>query len=117
MNDAKRSVTVSHFIWRDDANGDQIINLIETDPLRAQFFPDRIESFDASFDAHKRHFGVLHLLLDAAGHHSEKRLIFGSSFFELFGELAIVFGMKVAKCEVLQLAAQLTHSESMRDRR
>src|SRR6185369_15719938 len=95
----------------------EIVNLIETDLLRAQFFPDRIESFDTPFHAHKRHFRFRHLLFYPRGNCGEKGFVFRTPFFELFRELAIVFGMKMTEREVLEFAAQLTHSESMCNRR
>src|ERR1043165_1918011 len=117
MDHAERGVTMAHFVGRDDARCDQIVNLIETNLLRTQFFPDRIESFDAAFEEHERHFSFVHLLFDTRRHALEEGFVFRTTFFQLFGELAIVFRVQVAKREILELAAQFTHSEPMRDRR
>ncbi len=63
MDHAQSRVAMANFIRSDDPRGDQIVNLIQTDLLAPQFFPDRIEPLDASFDEHKRHFRFVHLLL------------------------------------------------------
>jgi hypothetical protein len=79
-------------IRSDDPRRNQIVNLVQADLLGAQFFPDRIETFDASFDQDERHFRLVHLLFDAGSDALQKRFVLGTSFFELFGEFAIVFG-------------------------
>src|ERR1051326_6035223 len=115
MDHTQRGVTVTHLVRCDDANGDEVVNLIEIDLLRPQFLPDLIEPLHPSLDADKRHYRFGHLLFDTRRHDTEKRLVLRAPFFELFREFAIVFGMKMAKGKVLKLAAQLTHSESMRN--
>src|ERR1041384_8522776 len=65
MDHAEGRITMAHFVWSDDPGGDEIVNLIESDPLRAQFFPARIKTFYSAFDEDKRHFRLVHLLFDA----------------------------------------------------
>src|SRR5262245_19490430 len=105
-----------YFVRGDDPCGHQIVNLIEADLLAPQFLPDRIESLDASFDKDERHLGFVHLLLDTTSDILQESLVLGTPFFKLFGELAIIFGMKMPEREILELTAQFTHSQTMRDR-
>src|SRR5690349_949942 len=50
MDHSQRGVTMAHFVRSNDSRGDEIVDLVETNLLRAQFFPDRVETLDASFD-------------------------------------------------------------------
>src|SRR6185295_8044405 len=106
MDHAKGRVAMAHFIWRDDSGRDEIVNLIETDLLRAKFFPDRIESLHAAFDEDKRHFRLVHLFFDTGGDPFQERFVLRASFFELLRQFAIVVGMKMSKREILEFAAQ-----------
>src|SRR3712207_6958959 len=48
----------AHLVGRNDADGDEVVNLIEPDLLPLQLLPDRIETFDAPFDADDGNFGL-----------------------------------------------------------
>src|ERR1043166_6575811 len=96
------------------AHGDQIVDLIEIDFLRIQLFPNRVKPLHASFNAHERHLGLTHLLLDGSRDVVEKSFISSTSLLKLRGQLAVIVRMKILEREVLELAAQLAHAEAMR---
>src|SRR5262245_21246074 len=105
---------MADFVWSDDSRRHEIVNLVQTDLLRPEFLPDRIKTFDASFDEHKRNFRFVHLFLDAGGDVLQKRFVLRTPFLELLGKFAIVFRMEMAKRKFFKLAARLTHAEAVR---
>src|SRR5688572_17694411 len=117
MDHAERRVTVTDLIGRDDADGNEVVDLIETDLLPAQFLPDRIKSFDAAFYQDERHFRLVHLLFNACGYARYERFVLRTPLLELFREFTIVVRMQVTKREIFEFASQLTHAQPVRDRR
>src|SRR5688572_33293248 len=112
MDHAERRVTVPNLVGSNDANGYQIINLIECDLLASQFFPDGIQTFYPAFNEDKRHLRVIHLLFNLGRDRVNERFVLGTPFFELLGELAVIFGMKMKKREIFHLTAQFAHAQA-----
>src|SRR6185295_5539120 len=102
-------------IRRNDSGGNEIVNLVQADALTFQFLPDGIKSLNTSLDNNERYLRLLHLLFDSRSHAFEKRFVLRSPFLQLFSQLPVVFGMKVAEREVFKLSAQFTHTKAVRD--
>src|SRR3984893_17284534 len=105
------------FVWRNHACCNQIVNLVQIDLLSSQFFPDGIKSLYPTFNTHERDTRFRHLCFDSFGHAGEERFILCTPLLELFGQLSIVFRVQMTECEIFQLAAELTHSQAVRDGR
>ena len=59
----------------------------------------------------------MHLLFYAPGHLFQKRLVFGTPLFQLRGNLPIILCVKMLECQILKLAAQFAHAQTVRNRR
>src|SRR4030095_15977188 len=116
MNHAKRSIAMANLVWRNHPRGHEIVNLVQTNLLPAKFLPDGIEPFDSTFNADKWDVGLAHLLFDSRRDAAEKCFIFRAPFLQLLSQLTIVIRIKMTKRQILELAAQLTHAEPVRDR-
>ncbi len=117
MDHAEGRIAVADFVGGNHARGYQIVNLVEIDRLRLQLFPDGIQAFDAALEAQERHLCLFHFLLDRSGHIVEKRFVGSAAFFQLRGQVAIVVRVEMLERKILQLAAQFSHTQPMRDRR
>jgi hypothetical protein len=117
VDDAERAVAVARLVGRDDARGDEVVDLVEPDLLPVELLPDRVEPLDAPLDLHVRHAGLAHLLLDALGDGLEERLVLLAPALQLLGQLAVLLRVQVLEGEVFQLAAQAAHAEAVRDGR
>src|SRR2546423_9852097 len=117
VDNAQGSIAMPNFVWRNHASCDQIVDLIEIDLLLFQLFPDRIKSLYPTFNPHKRDTRFRHLCFDSFGNAGEERFILCAPLLELLGQLSIVFGVQMTKCEIFQLSAQLTHSQAVCDGR
>src|SRR6266850_1279952 len=117
MDNAQGSIAMPYFVWRNHASCHQIVDLIEIDLLLFQLFPDGIESLYPTFNTHERDTRFGHLCFDSFGHAGEKRFILCTPLLELLGQLSIVLGMQMTKCEIFQLTAELTHSQAVCDGR
>ena len=51
---AQRQIAVLSVVRRDDAGGDQVVNLLDHDLLLFEFFPERIETLDPALDLDER---------------------------------------------------------------
>src|SRR5205085_3768929 len=93
VDDAQSGVAVARLVGRDDASGDEVVNLVERDLLPLELLVDRVEPFDATLDADEWHVGLAHLLLDARRHLTQERLVLFATTLQLLGQLAVLFRM------------------------
>src|SRR6266550_3552203 len=115
VNHAQSGIAMANFIRSDHSRGNQVIDLIEADSLTPQLFPDGIKAFDSSFHANEGNFGLAHLLFYARSHTTKESFIFRSAFLELLCQLAIIVGMKMTESQILEFAAEFTHTQSVRN--
>ena len=66
VDDAERGVAVLHR-RRDDAQRDEVVDLLEIDLLRLELQPDAVEALDAAVDADHRHLRLVQLAADVGG--------------------------------------------------
>ena len=109
-------VTMAYFVRSDNASCDQIVDLVKADFLPSKFLPNRIQAFDATFHSHKRHLSLRHLFFDTFCNGFQERFIFGTTFLQLLGQLAIVLRMQVTKGEIFQFASEFTHAQPVGNR-
>src|SRR5579883_1482875 len=115
VNHTECRVAVFHRVGN-DANGDNVVDLIERDLLAFEFQVDRIGALHAAFDA-RRDVLARQPLLDLALHLFQPVLIFLTLGFDFANKVGGRFRMQSLEREVFQLAANLAHSKTMRDRR
>ena len=114
---AEGGVAVARLVGRDDARGDEVVDLVELNLLPLELLVDRVEPFDATLDADEWHVGLAHLLLDARRHFAEERLVLLAPSLQLLCKLAVLFRVEVLEGQVFKLAAQAAHAEAVRDGR
>src|SRR5215207_8524305 len=117
VDDAEGAVAVARLVGRDDARGDEVVDLVELDLLALELLPDGEEPLDAPLDRDEGDAGLAHLLLDALGHRLKERLVLGAAALQLLGQRPVLFGVEVFEGEVFQLGAQAPHAEAVRDGR
>ena len=99
---------------RDDADCEEIVDLIDGNAVCAELLLDREETFDARFDPCVN-IGVAELRLDDADDAIEERFTFAAKGVDLRSELGVGERVDVTEGEVFELAAQLAHAETMRE--
>ena len=103
------------FRLADDADGEQVVDLVDRDLLRGELLLDGVEALDARLDA-ARLAVPSEDLPDVADDGGEEGLIGVAEVFHFGGEFLVGEGVGVAEGEVLKLAAQLAHAKAMRER-
>ncbi len=115
VNHAERCVTILHRV-RDDANGEQIENLIERALLLLNFQVQRVDALDASlhfgWDSAFDHF-VANRFLHVVKKAVEDFLLVG----EFFLQFEKSFRFEIAEGEIFELAADEAHAKPVGDRR
>src|SRR6202043_2479088 len=113
MNDAEGGVAVTDRIG-DDAHSQKIVNLIDRALLALRFLVDRIEPLDAAI--HRGGQAVIDKGLPDGGLHA------GQEFLKLFAtcdhgivQFGICGGLEITERQVLQVAANGSHSQAVRD--
>ena len=98
----------------DDADGQDVIDLVEGDMLVLHLHPYRIRTLHAAldgvFDAH-----LVELLADGWCELVEDGVALGLAFGKLALDVGILFGVFVAETEVLQFGLDLVESQSVGD--
>ena len=100
---------------RDDADGEEIVDLIDGNAVRVELLLDGVEALDARFDAGVD-VGVAELRFKRADDAIEECFAFAAEGIDFSGELVVGEGVDVAEGEVFKLAAQLAHAEAVRER-
>src|SRR5437016_6153579 len=99
MDHAERGVTVALRI-SNDADGEQIVNLAETDFLADEFAVNGIQAFDASFEL-RGNAGLDELCLDGGLDFLEKFLVRGCLLADFFLQGEKRFRLQIAECQIL----------------
>ena len=114
MDHAERRVAVADGV-RNHAHGQQVVNLIDRAVLAQTLLVNGIEALHAAVD-----FGGNSVFVEALANRvlqfREKSLEFFSFGDDGILQLLVSLGLEVAESNVLQLAADQTHSQAVRDR-
>ena len=114
MDDAEDRVAILH-AGGDDAQCEQIVDLVDGGLRLYQLVVDAVEALDAPFDA-----GLDVVLMQALGEQAfdsgEELLAFGAARLDGFVQLLPGDGVDPAKGQVLKLAAEFAHAEAMGER-
>ena len=102
-------------VLRDDANGQQIVDLVEGDLGAFNLLGDGVEALDAPL--HARLDVVLAQLLDKRVFHAAQELFaLDAPRFDGRGNLLVAHRIGVAEGQVFKLAAHLAHAQPVRQR-
>ena len=115
MDDAERPVAVSNVVC-DDAQREQIVNLIDRDALLFEFQVNRIQPLDTGLGG-ARNPVLFHLLFDKLRHFGKKRFVLAPVFFDHVLQLLIAFRIDVTESEILEFATDFAHAEAVGERR
>jgi hypothetical protein len=111
VDDAEDRVAILH-AGGDDAQCEQIVDLVDGGLRLYQLVVDAVEALDAPFDA-----GLDVVLMQALGEQAfdsgEELLAFGAAGFDGFVELLPGDGVDPAEGQVFELAAEFAHAEAM----
>ena len=116
VNDAERGVTVLHR-GRDDAQRDEVVNLIEIDLLGVELEPDAVEALDAAVDADDRHLRLAQLVANVGGQlldHALGRLALG---FDLAAQRLEGGRLEIAERQLFELVLNAAHAQAIGNRR
>jgi hypothetical protein len=100
VDDAERAVAVARLVGRDDARGDEVVDLIELYLLALELLPDGEEALDATFDGDEGDAGLADLKLVSLGDLTEEGFVLGATALQLLGQLFVLFGMEMLEGEV-----------------
>jgi hypothetical protein len=101
---------------RDDAHGEQVIDLIDASFLANRFAMHGIQAFDARFEF-RRDTGFDEFRADGGLDFLEEFFVKGSFIADFFLQSEEGFGFEIAESEIFEFAADNAHSEAMGDRR
>ena len=101
--------------FADDADGEEVVDLVDGDLLVVEFLLDGVEALDAPLDA-GGDLVVAEDLLDLLDGTSKEDFAFAAKGVDLVGELLVGEGVGVAEGEVFQLAAEFAHAEAVGER-
>src|SRR6185312_8923035 len=114
MDSAQRGIAVV-YRFGDDADGEQVIDLVYRDALPLQFLMNAVEPLDAMVDA-----GFDGILFELFLYEFDRLLQEGIALFtprvHLLFDLLVPNRVDVLKCEVFEFAANFSHSETMGER-
>ncbi len=100
----------------DDANGEEVVDLLDGDVVRDELLLDGEEALDAGLDAGRYADFVRAGSSRVVTMRCEEGFAFAAEGVDFGGELRVGEGIDVAEGEVFELAAQFTHAETMRER-
>ena len=116
MDDAENAVTVLHG-RRDDAQGDEVVDLIEVGLLALEFLVDRPETFDAAVDGHHGNLRIREFAGQCGPQLFHQNLGCLPAGFDLAAQLLVGLGLQVPERQFLELVFDLAHAEPVGDRR
>ena len=100
------------FRLKDDAHGQDVINLFERHMLGLHFIPDGIDRFDAGQDmVFQSH--LIQLGTDRCGKLCKDLVAFSGCLFQLAFNLLILLGVFILETEILKLGLDLIQSQAM----
>ena len=113
MDDAEGGVAAPHRVG-DDAQGEQVVDLVDADLLPLELLVDRVGAFDAAFD-----FGGNALAAELVGHRlldlDEELFVGVAAGFDGADNLFPGVGVEVLEGQVLEFAAHFSHSQAVCD--
>src|SRR5713101_1513135 len=99
----------------DDANGHQIVNLIDVDALASELLIDRKQPLDTTFDENHLDVGGPHHIDYSLFHFFEKRLQPGTAALDEFFQFLILLRLEMLECEVFKFSSDTRHTEPVSD--
>ncbi len=115
VDEAEDGVAGGHILG-DDADGQQIIDLVEGDFGALLLLKDGVDALDAPLDA-GLDVVFAQLLDERVFHAAQKLLALDAARFDGRRDLLVADRVGVAEGQVFQLAAHLAHAQTMRERR
>ena len=116
VDDAERGVAVLHRVG-DDADGDEVVDLLELDALALQLQEDAVEALDAAVDLAHRHLRLGQLQRDRALQLLDHALGDAPLALDLGLERLVGPGLERLEGQLLELVLHLAHAEPVGDRR
>ena len=113
VDDSQGGIAVFHLVG-DDADRQQVIHLIEGNPLALQLLVEAVDTLDAPFDPH-RNLALLHPFFHQGLHLGEESLSRLASIRHVFLQLLESFRFEITKCQILQFPAHFAHSQAVGD--
>ncbi len=115
VDHAQRAVAVLHRVG-DDADGEQIVDLVERDLLPFELLIDGVGALHAGFHA-RRNALAAKFGFDRAAHALEVFFVGGALGFDRLRNFRPGFGIEIPEGQIFQFAADLAHAEAVRDGR
>src|SRR5215831_539983 len=100
----------------DQANRDQVIDLIYRNVLPFQFLINRIEPFDSALDMQQGYSRSLHQVIYSLTDVFEYIVKPLPAAFDEFLQFDVLFRLQVFECQVLELPPDAAHTQAVRDR-
>ena len=116
MDDAERCVAVLHAIG-DDAQRDEIVDLVELDSLALQLLIDAVQPLQPAVDADDRDLGLAQLRGNRLLQIFNLDLGGLSPAFDLRGERLVPFSIEILEGQFLEFIFDLAHPEAVGNRR
>jgi len=114
VDDAERGVGVLHRVG-DDADRDQVVDLLQLDLLPLELEEDAVEALDAAVDLPHRHLGLGQLLRDRPLQLLDHALGNAPLVLDLGLERLVGDGLEGAERRLLQLVLHLAHPQAVGD--
>ena len=116
MNDPERRVAILHAVG-DQAEGDEVVDLIELNPLALQFLVDAVEPLQAAIDADDGNLRFAELGRDGLFEILDFNLGGLPAAFDFRGEHAISLHVEIFERQLFELVLHLAHAKPVGDRR
>jgi hypothetical protein len=115
VQQAERGIALG-FGFGDHADGEQVEDLVDGNGVGDELLLDGVEALDARLDA-AADVGFAELGFEVGDDALQEGFAFAAQGLDLGRELRVGEGVDVAEGEVFELAAQLAHAETVRERR
>ena len=116
VDDAERGVAVPHRAG-DDAQRDQVVDLVEVDLLPLQLLVDAEQTLDAPVDLDDRHLRLVELGGDRLPQLLDHPFGGAAPRLDLLAQRLVGLRLEVPERQLLELVLDLAHAEPVRDRR
>ncbi len=114
MNRPQHRIAILHR-FGDDADGQQVVNLIKGDALADHLLVDAVQPLDAALD-HSFHDVFLQLLLKGLDHAGQELLSRLAAGFHGGVNLVVADGIDITEGQIFEFAAHLAHAETVGQR-
>ena len=116
MNESERRVAVLHAVGHDPQR-DEVVHLLELDPLPLQLLVDAPQPFDAAVDCDDRHLGLGELRRDRVLELLDEPFGRAPPRVDSRAQRLVRLRLEVPERQLLQLVLQFAHAETIGDRR